>query len=209
MTLSYVWPASLSRWFPVCRCVGVRNKLLWETNSFKCRFTVIWLVCHMIHVWHDSFMTHAYAWHYSHVCLDWQFLMCDMAHISPTSWEPNAAAIHVRIHNDMAHRLNVTWLTALSRSCIWHDLFICVTWFVYMCDTESFTCVKWLIHMAYPYVQHASLTKNNNSQSNTATLHVPLDSDITGVWHDSSIHVIWLIDMCGSSLSICGLSMCA
>jgi len=44
----------------------------------------------------------------------------------------------------------------MTRSYVWHDSFICVTWLVHMCDMtrsyvwhDSFICVTWLIHVTH------------------------------------------------------------
>jgi len=43
----------------------------------------------------------------------------------------------------------------MTHAYVWHDTFICVTWFIHTCDMthsymwhDSFTCVKWLIYMS-------------------------------------------------------------
>jgi len=63
---------------------------------------------------------------------------------------------------------------------VWHDIFICVTWLIHMCDMthsyvwhDSFTCVPCLIHMCD--MTHSYMRHDNHSD----------------VWHDSFTCVTW------------------
>jgi len=194
MTHSCVWPASLSSCLLVCGCVCRRKNLL-QVPIHSDMTCVTYFMCDM---------THSCTWHYSHVCLDWLIIMCDMAHLAATRCEANAAAIHARIHNemahrlhndmahrlhnDMAHRLNVTWLTAVPRSCIWHDAFICLTWFVYMCDTWFvYMCdTGWVVCVTASHVAHI-----NQAYEWVTSICVRLNESYV-----SSDSIICLIDMC-------------
>ena len=57
----------------------------------------------------------------------------------------------------------------MTPSYVWHDSFICVTWFIHMCD-KTHSYVTWLIHMC--------------------------DTTHSYVWHNSFIYVTWLIRIC-------------
>ena len=77
----------------------------------------------------------------------------------------------------------------MTHSHVWHDSFIFVTWFIYICDMtrshvwhDSFTCVTWLVHMF-------DMTHS----------HVWHDMTHSHVWHDLSTCVTWLIHMCDTT----------
>jgi len=118
------------------------------------------------------------------------------------------------VHGDMAHShysivhvwrdsfIYVTWLIYIrdiclihmcdmTHSCVWHDLFICVTWLIHMCDSthsyvwhESFKWTTWPIHMCDMTHSYVWLF---------LFLYV---TRLIHVWHDSFICVTWLIHMC-------------
>jgi len=77
-----------------------------------------------------------------------------------------------------------------------HDLFMCVTWLIHVCDMtrpcvwhDSTMCVTCLIHvcdMTHPCVWQ------NSSMCVTWLIHV-CDMTHPRVWHDSSMCVTWLI----------------
>ena len=65
----------------------------------------------------------------------------------------------VMSHITQSHSANDTYLSydiwQVICHRLWHDLFICVTWLIHMCDMsrsyvwhDSFICVTWLIHMS-------------------------------------------------------------
>ena len=87
----------------------------------------------------------------------------------------------------------------MTHSYVWQDSFICVTWFIDVCDMShsylwhgSFMCVTWLIHMCdktHSYVWHDSL------MCVTCLIHI-CDMAHSCVWHDWFICVTWLIHVC-------------
>jgi len=87
----------------------------------------------------------------------------------------------------------------MTRSYVWHDTFICVTWLIYMCDMthsyvwhDSFICVTWLVRMCdmtHSCVWHDSFIC-------VTWLILTCDMTRSYVWHDSFICVTWLIYMC-------------
>ena len=159
----------------------------------KCEF-VIW-VCDMTHgcdLTHVCDMSYSYVYHES---FTWRGVMmkakcefvthvCGMTHVCD------------RIHCVWLDSfIRVAWIVRLTRgsdksrtwvrgSFVWHDVFICVTWRIYVCGLthsyvwhDSLICVAWPIHisdvgntsqirigmwrihtcdMTYPYVQHDS-----------------------------------------------------
>jgi len=86
----------------------------------------------------------------------------------------------------------------MTLSYVWHDLFICMTWRVHMCDmTDSYAwydsriCGTWLIHMCDMLTHMCATTRS-------CVWHDPftcLTWPIICVWHDSLICVIWRFHM--------------
>ena len=77
----------------------------------------------------------------------------------------------------------------VTRSYVWRDSFICVTWLMHMCDAthsyvwrDSFICVTWLTRLNYMfqatrlYVRHSFYSRR-----------------VIYVWRDSCICVRWLV----------------
>ena len=90
--------------------------------------------------------------------------------------------------------------TCMTRSYVWHDSFICVTWLVHMWDMtrsyawhESFICFTWLVHvcdMTHWYVWHDAFIC-------WTWLVYTCDRAHWYVWQDSLMCVcLWLIHIC-------------
>jgi len=85
--------------------------------------------------------------------------------------------------------MRATWpicrhATSLSFTCVLHDAFMCVTWFIHLCD------------LTHWYVWHDSLIVWHDS---SMCVTWPIDMcDMTHsyMWHDSMICEIWSIDLC-------------
>jgi len=136
--------ASLDSFTCVTRLIHMRDMThshVWH-DSFTC---VTWLIYmrHLthLHVWHDSFtyvtrlihmcdMTHSHMWHDSFTCLTWQIHMCDLTHRRPlkVSWPTLARWSWLKTMSRLRE------MRDLTRSYVWHDSFVCVTWLVGMCD---------------------------------------------------------------------------
>jgi len=147
------------------------NESWCSRGAFLC---VTWLIehcgflwCFMVyfHVWRDSFLTlhieflavfhaflcvtwlipmcdvaHSYVWRDSFLCVAWRIAMCDMTH--PYVWYDSFLCVKRCIHVcDMTH--SYVWLD--SSVCVWHTSFLCVTWYIPLCLSDSFLRVTWLI----------------------------------------------------------------
>jgi len=87
----------------------------------------------------------------------------------------------------------VTHLQAwMIHSSVWHDgteWYVRHNLFIWVCD--SFKCVAWLLHMSSWLIRVCAMTpscKRNNLFKHTAR---------SCVWHDSTICVAWLTQVCG------------
>ena len=99
-----------------------------------------------------------------------------------------------------------------TRSYVWHDLFVCVTWLDHRCDMphsyvwhDSFICVKWLIYvcdMTRSYAWH------NSYMCVTWLLHMSAMTDLYE-WHGSFIWVSWLIHMSDMTHSSWQIDSCS
>jgi len=106
-------------------------------------------------------------------------------------------------------RIGLIHVCALTHLYVWHDSFICVTWFVHMCDIvhsysshDAFMCVTWLIHtcdLTCAYVWHDALIRVTRLVHTETIFNCLLSWFIRGdmthvyVWYDSCICVIWRI----------------
>ena len=105
--------------------------------------------------------------------------------------------LHVWHDSSRAIRLPFCYMT---RSYMWHDTFICVTWLMYMCDTthshawhDAFIRVTWFVMCDMTHAGRYDCHFDEMTRSY--------------VWHDSFIHsfirviwlirVTWLIPTCG------------
>jgi len=69
----------------------------------------------------------------------------------------------------------------MTRSCVWHDSFMCVTWLIHLCDmTRSCVWRDSLTYMTWR-IRFSDLT------------HSPAWHDIFAEWHDFLAPVTWLI----------------
>ena len=155
-------------------------------------------------------MTHPYMRHDSFICVTWLIHMCAVTHTCDTTHTHNQASLMFS---------SVTWLIHtrdMTHSYEWHDSFIWVTWLIHMCDMthscewhDSFIRVTWLIHMRA--VTHMCdmtqlTTRPALGSSSSTNKDVPVcdmtylygDMTHSDMWHDSFIHVTWLIHMCDS-----------
>jgi len=105
---------------------------------------------------------------------------------------------HNCVRDESLTTVFVTNLLVTSFPYVWHDLFIYVTWLIYMCDMthsyvrhDSVICATRLIHMCnmtHLYVRHDSFI------CATRLIHM-YDMTHLYVRHDSFICVTWLIHM--------------
>ena len=85
----------------------------------------------------SRFMTHAYVWHDSFICVTWLIHMCDMTHAYV--WHDSFICVAWLIHMcDMTHAY------------VWHDSFICVPWLIQMCAMTHHACHESIIWPTWP-----------------------------------------------------------
>ena len=152
----------------------------------------MWCRTH-VYVWHDTFlcvtwlihmcaMTCAYVWHDACICLTWHIYTCGV-----TSWYVWHAVCYILPYNCITlhhaatathvYMLHITdrWdVCRMTRSYVWHDSFICVTWLMHMCNSSI--CVTWLIHMC------------DMTHAYVRLIHM-CDMTHVYVWHDAFIRV--------------------
>jgi len=132
----------------------------------------------------------------------WLIHLCDMTHL------------YVR---------QPIYMCSMTRSCVWHDSFICATRLIHLCDPthsrawhDSFMCVIWLIHVRTWLVCVCVVT---NSCTGTKCMHISkynmvvrttskkiialamwclhlCDMTHVCVWHHSFICLTCLINVC-------------
>jgi len=75
----------------------------------------------------------------------------------------------------------------MTRSCVWHDSFACVTWLVDMCDITHCWCMR---------RYHSTYLQWHDSILCVTCIIRMCDMTRLHVWHDSFTCVTWLIYMC-------------
>jgi len=115
-----------------------------------------------------------------------------------------------------SHRICAIWLIhtcAMTHSYVWHDSLICVTWLIPTCNMprsyvwyDSFICVTRLPSMGWVRIVGSfklqvsfaeySLFYRALLQKRPMILRSQLIVATPYVWHDSFLHVTWLIHMC-------------
>ena len=185
-------------------------------HAYECDVSHTW----MSHVTHINATCHTYKWvmshiemlHISHInesCttndhfLRWRVVMSQYVGVScegkkMEEREKSVWGWVVTWHHQITHHPHISTLQGRQLSYVWHDSFMCVTWFIHMCDIThsymwydsskvpnrlevpdlgpivviivSLICVTWLIFMC--------------------------DMTHSYVWHNSFICVTWLILMC-------------
>ena len=77
---------------------------------------------------HICDMTHSYMWHDSFIYVTWLIHICDQTPVN-VRFSPSGAIWLIYMHMaGFIHMCDVT------RSPMWHDSLICVTWLIHMCD---------------------------------------------------------------------------
>jgi len=121
---------------------------------------MIWLIlgCDKIHSWQDLFigtwrmykcdMTYLYVWHDFFLCVTSVLHSCDMAH--SWVWHDSFTSVLQQCEERLVVSFFYVWYDSflrvtrlihakkihmyMMRLCVWHDLFLCVAWLIYMCD---------------------------------------------------------------------------
>jgi len=168
--------------YMTCHSVDMHTSQLYAPST-RC-VCVTWL----IHMWVNCMCINymrrrldLYVWHDSFVCVVWLIHTCDMTDLAPTSMQCKGkpryysrrvlcmCISYVTHMNGSCHTYDSRLYTHthiqiahifVTRSYVWHDSFICVTWLIHMCvhhlgDVHgSFICVTWPIHLCF--VRHES-----------------------------------------------------
>jgi len=160
------------------------------------------------------------------VCVCVCVLLCFVDPILGNRYGPVTWLLHIcdMTHLCMWHDSFMGIARDTTLSYVWHDYFICLTWFFRMCDMtltyvwrDSFICVTCLFHMCdmpHSYVWHDSFIyvtwliyvcdmTHSRALRVTRLFHM-CDMTHSRVWHDSFTRVTWLIHMkiCKSELRV-------
>jgi len=163
-------------------CVTWRTHLFDFTRSDMIHMSGMTFLAWLIHMNGKTFPP---VWRYLFICVAWRIYTCNMTHLC--EWHdsicvcdmPHSLPLHMcgmmrsHVWHDsfmwMARIIYVSMtclidVCAVTHSCAWHVLFICVAWPVYMCDTthsyvwhDSLICAARLIDacdMTHPPVWH-------------------------------------------------------
>ena len=133
-------------------------------------------LCNMTHshVWRH---THIYVRHDTFICVTWLIRhVCGVTH-------SYARLDSCSIGNCACRETRFVHMCDMTRSHVWYDTFICVTWLMHMCDVTRL------------HVWHDSSICETRLML-YGELLMMRDMTHSYVWHDSFICVIWLIHMC-------------
>jgi len=171
---------------------------------------------------HTCDMTHWYTWHDSFIHVTWRIYTCDMTH--SCMWHDSLIHVTRLIHTRDDLFIHVTWpvftrayihMTWLTHTCDTTDSY---TW--RLIHTRDMTCFYTCIH-TYD-MTHSYLTAADNNEGMSESCHMwvqcavryewvmlydnneeALNSSFKWdmahayTWHDSFIHMTWLIHTCG------------
>jgi len=133
--------------------------------------------------------------------------MSHVTHISESCHTHKWIMSHTHLYDQFIHRFHFTVPSCVFvEMCVWHDLFMCVTWLTYMCDmTHPYYTLQMFKYshaapwhvcvcgMTYSYVRPDSSISHVEDVEVISCLHPDTHSY---VWHDSFICVAWLIHVC-------------